>query len=573
MFEAARIVDAAPVPGRVARGNPRGFAQRRIDKDDILGSRQCRKAQLPRVEKIAAEHFAARTSAAKIENILRHVAPAKHGQVARQQFQAQRMRLARGGRAALPAKRSADDDVRLRGAGLVGHLQQIIGVERVVGVKERHIFAPRRVQRQVARHAGAGAFLRHHGDPSVARSVFAQDIGRVVRRTVVDAQQLERSQRLSQHAFHRFAQIPLRVVNGHDDRDSGALLRGAAAPFLKARRQAQIFQRPKIILVRKRRDEILADVVCVEAPDKLFDAFVKGVNVFSPFQPTEIFFKKAIEFPPANQPRRCLRQRGRRLADRSIRNNPLFEGRRFRFGDRALGNGNVGDHQALRRSQTTHGEATFAAVRQGRKRKAALAHELGSVQPVNGGAHLEQLARRFGEGSDRPQFRAVAVVPQRRQLCFAAVRVLQTHGPFDKIQLVFHSRIVQPPQTVGKQSVPGVEKDRVLARGGVKPAVARGRQSGVFLRQHRNARLLGGPAHQHVQRSVGRAVVDADHFQLRQRLTQNAPQHVFEIFFHVVHGDDDAHERMSGLILFHDDTGRFLLIHKRFHRHDLSVEK
>ena len=98
---------------------------------------------------------------------------------------------------------------------------------------------------------------------------------------------------MSQHAFHRFAQIPLRVVNGHDDRDSGALLRGAAAPFLKARRQAQIFQRPKIILVRKRRDEILADVVCVEAPDKLFDAFVKGVNVFSPFQPTEIFFKKA----------------------------------------------------------------------------------------------------------------------------------------------------------------------------------------------------------------------------------------------------------------------------------------
>ena len=115
--------------------------------------------------------------------------------------------------------RIPDHDVAIELLGAADGLLEQRGLDEVVGIEEVHIGAGRDVESLVARAAGPQMALgqdAHRGKVLVG-AVALEHLEGVVRRPVVDADQLEVLERLRLEAVKRLAQVGLGVVHGHDD--------------------------------------------------------------------------------------------------------------------------------------------------------------------------------------------------------------------------------------------------------------------------------------------------------------------------------------------------------------------
>src|SRR5262249_29468544 len=86
--------------------------------------------------------------------------------------------------------------------------------ERVVAVQEEHVLAARRAESAIARTAGTGVGLV---DALNAIEIWRHDAGRLVGRSVVDDDDLDRDARLPESALDRRADEAGAVVGRDDD--------------------------------------------------------------------------------------------------------------------------------------------------------------------------------------------------------------------------------------------------------------------------------------------------------------------------------------------------------------------
>ena len=92
------------------------------------------------------------------------------------------------------------------------------GREPIVGIQEENVFAFRRLQTGVARDAGALVLLMNDVQPGIAFPPEIQYHGGIVRRTVVDANDLDFGNvLLHQDARQSFRQVPGRIAYRDDD--------------------------------------------------------------------------------------------------------------------------------------------------------------------------------------------------------------------------------------------------------------------------------------------------------------------------------------------------------------------
>ena len=106
-------------------------------------------------------------------------------------------------------------------------------------------------------------------------------------------------------------------------------------------------------------------------------------------------------------------------------------------------------------------------------------------------------------------------------------------------RIVVEHRALQG-QFIRREQVICIEEIHILARGQCQPRVARGADAPVVLTNHANTRVAPGGRLRDRTRTIGRAVVHDDHFQIAGGLIQTRTNRTGEPAFGVVAGNDDA---------------------------------
>ena len=88
-----------------------------------------------------------------------------------------------------------------------------IGLKKVVRIQKGEVFAHGMAQAVVARGAGARIFLADHLDAWILCGQPLQNGGRIIRRAIVDAQNLDILKGLGSHGMQALFQMPLRIVS------------------------------------------------------------------------------------------------------------------------------------------------------------------------------------------------------------------------------------------------------------------------------------------------------------------------------------------------------------------------
>ena len=91
-----------------------------------------------------------------------------------------------------------------------------IGLKKIVRIQKGEVFAHGMAQAVVARGAGARIFLADHLDAWILCGQPLQNGGGIIRRAIVDAQNLEILKGLGSHGMQALFQMPLCIVNRND---------------------------------------------------------------------------------------------------------------------------------------------------------------------------------------------------------------------------------------------------------------------------------------------------------------------------------------------------------------------
>ena len=112
----------------------------------------------------------------------------------------------------------AHNEVDILPAARFEHSFTHIGVDPVIPVHEHDPFAPRRQAPRVAGTAQTSVLLVDDPDPLILRRIFVADAAAVVRRPVIDEQDLDLLKGLGPAALHALAQKTLRdLIDRHND--------------------------------------------------------------------------------------------------------------------------------------------------------------------------------------------------------------------------------------------------------------------------------------------------------------------------------------------------------------------
>ena len=106
---------------------------------------------------------------------------------------------------------------RLFGRGQEGRKR--MARQRIVRIQERHVFADGLFKTRIARAREAAVLLGEDAHARILRRIGRKRLARLVRRTVVDAQEFEVSESLGQDRLDRGGNRRFGLVHGHDDGD------------------------------------------------------------------------------------------------------------------------------------------------------------------------------------------------------------------------------------------------------------------------------------------------------------------------------------------------------------------
>ncbi len=108
-------------------------------------------------------------------------------------------------------------DVKTMAMGVAPQRLEHVGGGEVVRLADADVLACRMLDTLVHRVTVAGVRLVHKLDAAVAFLILADDVGRIVGRAVVDADDLDVLERLAEQAVKAFGQVLRRVVDGYEN--------------------------------------------------------------------------------------------------------------------------------------------------------------------------------------------------------------------------------------------------------------------------------------------------------------------------------------------------------------------
>ena len=116
-------------------------------------------------------------------------------------------------------------------------------------------------------------------------------------------------------------------------------------------------------------------------------------------------------------------------------------------------------------------------------------------------------------------------------------------GEGDKVAAVLPGQLEADFQGLGMQEVVTVHKEDILPPGLSQGPVSGAAHSSVRLADGTDATVPGGISVQEGRCSIRTAVVHADGFPILMRLGQQAVKATWQVFLHIVAGDDDGNLR------------------------------
>ena len=108
--------------------------------------------------------------------------------------------------------------LRIVGARRIEQTLERIGLEEVIGFQDAHVFTPCGIQALVHGSTVAGVGLVYHAHPGIGLQIALDDLAGRVGGTIVDADDLDIPQALTERGIQAFRQIALDVVDGHQQR-------------------------------------------------------------------------------------------------------------------------------------------------------------------------------------------------------------------------------------------------------------------------------------------------------------------------------------------------------------------
>ena len=218
--EVAALVLAVMVAGRVVDGDSLRQGKRRRDEREIVDPRLLLEPDSKVPHEGAPEEPAAHLRAQRREE------PFTEKIRGESPGQAQRLAVDRphaifvAGRI-VEVAHAREGDVRRRRLRHPVQRAKRAAVEPVVCIAEEQILAARFVKPSVPRGSGTPVRRREVSQARIPRRIFREHLRGAVGGAVVDADDLDVLQRLPEDGIKAFAEMPLGVVDGDDDRDMG----------------------------------------------------------------------------------------------------------------------------------------------------------------------------------------------------------------------------------------------------------------------------------------------------------------------------------------------------------------
>ena len=147
--------------------------------------------------------------------------------------------------------------------------------------------------------------------------------------------------------------------------------------------------------------------------------------------------------------------------------------------------------------------------------------------------------------------RCIVVNLDWRDIVLSLLALEQSEVRFDEIRMIGFRDFIKVLKHIFRNEIVWFHDADILSTAEVEPLIHRAAIAAVFFVHHADARVFLCIRIQHLRRRVRRAIVHAEDFDVRERLTLDARQAFLQILLLIVNRHDD---RYSDFILIHVDN-------------------